>query len=237
MKVLSFDVGIKNLAYCVIDMPDHDAIHADADAYVKHTIVDWGILNISPEPVCDHQMKTRPCDATAKFVIDGCKLCPAHRKLQKYKDMKAKKVPKLKNPTLAIGKNIVAILDGKQLFLEIDAVLIENQPALKNPTMKSIQMMVYTYFLVKGITTTESPLQTLEMINARNKLKAYKGPPIPCEFTDKYKKTKYLGVQSCSHMIQENSEISEEWRTLFTNSKKKDDLADAYLQGMYWLTK
>ena len=38
---LSFDVGIKNLAYCQLDMSDK-------------TILDWGIINISIDPTCDH---------------------------------------------------------------------------------------------------------------------------------------------------------------------------------------
>ena len=41
MKVLSFDVGIKNLAYCLLDDKDN-------------TIEDWGILNISIDPQCQH---------------------------------------------------------------------------------------------------------------------------------------------------------------------------------------
>ena len=75
------------------------------------------------------------------------------------------------------------------------------------------------------------------MINARNKLKAYKGPAISCDISDKYKKTKYLGIKYCDHMIHENEYISEELRDLFRNSKKQDDLSDAYLQGMYYITK
>ena len=224
MKVLSFDIGIKNLAYCLLD-------HSD------DSLEDWGVLNISADPVCVHQMKTRPCDKTAKFSIDGMLLCPSHRNLKAFKDLKAKKVPKLKNPTLDIGKNIVRILDEKPHFLDVDVVLVENQPALKNPSMKTIQMLVYAYFLVKGISDPEKPMYTIEMINARNKLKAYTGPPIPCEITDKYKKTKFLGIQSCSYMIKGNPQIAECWRTLFETSRKQDDLADAYLQGMYWLTK
>ena len=31
------------------------------------------------------------------------------------------------------------------------------------------------------------------------------------------------------------AEQSDEWINLFTTSKKKDDLADSYLQGMYVL--
>ena len=193
MKVLSFDVGIKNLAYCLIDD-------------TQQTIEDWGILNISADPVCEHQMKETCCDKSAKFIVEGVHLCPGHRNLKKYKDCKAKKIPKLKDPLLLIGKNIVRLLDSKPLFLDVGAVIIENQPALKNPTMKSVQMIVYSYFLVKGI-TVDGPVKTIEMINARNKLKAYTGTPIECEIKDKYKRTKYLGIQYCGKMIQENTQI------------------------------
>ena len=72
------------------------------------------------------------------------------------------------------------------------------------------------------------------MINARNKLKAYKGPEIKCEIKDKYKRTKFLGIQYCLSMIVE-SEQDDQWLNLFTTSKKKDDLADAYLQGIFVL--
>lgn len=226
MKVLSFDVGIKNLAYCVIDDKNM-------------TIDDWNILNISPEPVCEHHMKSGRCDKSAKFVIQDAgdkRLCPCHQKLQMYQGTTCKKIPKTKNPTLAIGKNIVRLLDLNPHLVEVDVVLIENQPALKNPTMKSIQMLVYGYFLVKGV-SVESPLENIEMVNARNKLKAYQGPEIPCEIKDKYKRTKYLGIRYCEQMIHENKAISDKWRDIFKASKKKDDLSDAYLQGMYWLGK
>ena len=54
---------------------------------------------------------------------------------------------------------------------DYDEVIVENQPSLKNPTMKSIQMIVYTYFLIKSDVK-------VEMINAKNKLKVYKGTKI-----------------------------------------------------------
>ena len=132
---------------------------------------------------------------------------------------------------------MVQILDKKENFLEVDHVLIENQPALKNPTMKTVQMILYSYFLVNGVTKSGNPLNNIEMINARNKLKVYKGPPIECNIKNKYNKTKYLGIQYCKYMIDENEKIDSEFKDLFNSSKKKDDLSDAYLQGMYWLTK
>ena len=37
MKILSFDVGIKNLAYCLIEVSDKDN--------KEHKILDWDIIN------------------------------------------------------------------------------------------------------------------------------------------------------------------------------------------------
>ena len=221
MKILSFDVGIKNLSFCVLN---------------DKVIEDWGILNICTDDVCDHYSKDgKRCDKSAKFVDkDGFKVCPGHSKLKSYSDKKFKKVSKKINPMLDQGKCIVENLQKKDNFLDVDLVVIENQPALKNPTMKSIQMMIYSYFLIKGVTNDSSKVTNIEMINARNKLKAYKGPVVPCIIKDKYKKTKFLGIEYCKYMINESGQ-DQKFIDLFVNSKKKDDLADAYLQGMYIL--
>ena len=220
MKILSFDVGIKNLSFCLLN----DGV-----------IEDWGILNICTDDICDHCTKDgKRCDKSAKFICDGFQVCVAHKKLKSYVDKKFKKIPKKKNSMLDQGKCIVEKLQKKDIFLDVDLVVIENQPALKNPTMKSIQMMIYSYFLIDGVCSPDSKITNIEMINARNKLKAYKGPAVLCIIQDKYKRTKFLGIEYCKYMIQESNQ-DDQWIDLFLNSKKKDDLADAYLQGMYVL--
>ena len=219
MKILSFDVGIKNLSFCLLN---------------EGVIEDWGILNICTDDVCDHCTKQgNQCDKSAKFICDEFRVCPAHKKLKSYSDKKFKKIPKKKNPMLDQGKCIVEKLQTKTNFLEVDLVIIENQPALKNPTMKSIQMMIYSYFLINGV-CSDSPITNIEMINARNKLKAYQGPVVNCDIKDKYKRTKFLGIEYCKYMIDQSAQ-DDQWLQLFSTSKKKDDLADAYLQGMYVL--
>ena len=49
-----------------------------------------------------------------------------------------------------IKLNLINSLDKKQ-FQDIDYVLIENQPSLKNPKMKSIAETLYSWFLIRGI--------------------------------------------------------------------------------------
>ena len=77
-----------------------------------------------------------------------------------------------------------------------------------------------------------SMIEDIHMVNARNKLKVYKGPPVECKYKEKYKRNKYLSVEYTKNMIL-NEE--EKFIELFTESKKKDDLADAYLQGIYFI--
>ena len=113
MKILSFDVGIKNLAYCLLSSD-------------KNSIEDWGILNISVDPVCDHQMKDRQCDNIARKLIKDTefKICTNHCKIKQYRDKKLRNVPKKENPMLDLGKNIVKKLDEKVNFLDVDIVCI-----------------------------------------------------------------------------------------------------------------
>ena len=93
-------------------------------------------------------------------------------------------------------------------------------------------MLLYSYF-IEGV-CKDTICQNVQMINARNKLKVYKGPEVECKIKEKYKRNKYLSVEYTKNMIlQEDQEFID----LFTESKKKDDLADAYLQGIYFIEK
>jgi len=87
---------------------------------------------------------------------------------------------------------------------------------------------------MKGVLNDSNPVSEIHMVNARNKLKVYKGPTIECTIKEKYKKNKFLSVEYTKHMIQSEKEC---FQKKYTESKKKDDLADAYLQGIYWIEK
>jgi hypothetical protein len=51
-----------------------------------------------------------------------------------------------------------------------------------------------------------------------------------------YKKHKKDGIQFCKELLEKRGEIK--WKTFFENyPKKQDDLADSFLQGIWYLSK
>lgn len=77
MKILAIDVGIKNLAYCIINN-DHDLI-----------IEDWGILNLDEDrKLCTYKIKKgNLCGKSAQyhFIMDNDNeyLCKKHKQMYK----------------------------------------------------------------------------------------------------------------------------------------------------------
>ena len=218
MKYLSFDVGIKNLAFCSLND--------------NKQILDWGIINLDKNPKCQCGLQ-KECQKSATFIVtcdngDTKYSCTTHNK--KYK--KKKKI-NADRDIFNLSKILIEELSSKDDFLNHEVICIENQPALKNPVMKTVQMIIYSYFMIEGA-TKDKPVEQVHMINARNKLKVYKGPSVECKYKEKYKRNKYLSVEYTKNMIL-NQE--EKFIELFNESKKKDDLADAYLQGIYFIEK
>ena len=219
MNYLSFDVGIKNLAYCILTP--------------EKNIVEWNIINLNKNPICQVTLQKK-CQKQATYhvrndTVEYC--CTTHKnKFKKVKKMKKEDLFQLSQICLK-ELNMIDVST-------VRCVLIENQPALKNPTMKSIQMIIYTSFILQGVMNESSTIQEVFMVNARNKLKVYKGPCIICPYNEdkknKYKRNKFLSIKYTEQMIQEED---DKFRNLFETSKKKDDLADAYLQGIYWVEK
>ena len=114
-------------------------------------------------------------------------------------------------------------------LLDVDEIVIENQPVLKNPTMKSIQMILYSYFLfMKNIKTNIN--YNINLFNARKKLAIYDGPKIDVsKIKNAYNKRKFLSVKYTEYFLEKSN---NEWKEIFNTHSKQDDLADCYLQGL-----
>ena len=128
---------------------------------------------------------------------------------------------------------------------DIGEVVIENQPVYKNPTMKSIQMLVYSFFSIRNL-HLERKIK-MYFIGASTKVKlAEKNLNAICpditreirgKYANKYSYNKHVSIK-CVEQILSNEEISDERSTdFFYTSKKKDDLADALLLGLVHIGK
>ena len=126
-------------------------------------------------------------------------------------------------------KSLKDVLDSKpELTTSIDVVLIEKQPFC-NPKMRVIGSALHMYFVMKGITK-------IIQYSPKHKLKLcleYKKPEGKKETaSSKYYSNKKRAIESCRHII---SNEEPNWISTFETSKKKDDLADSFLQARSYI--
>ena len=149
---------------------------------------------------------------------------------------------------ITIGKNIQLKLDemfygnqnqnqNEEPFI-IDYVIIENQISPIANRMKTIQGMISQYFIMKG------NVNHIEFISSANKLKDLtKGDASVGEKEKEkkekksldYKDRKKAGIEKCLQLLSENPLFQKHFEH-FQKHKKKDDLADCFLQGYWYLS-
>ena len=107
--------------------------------------------------------------------------------------------------------------------------------------MKAISSTLFDYFLIRGIFDKErlnTSVKKVKFMSPSNKLKLAddddnkKLVKLKGNEAKSYKLTKSLGVKYCREMISKY----QNWLTFFESNKKKDDLADCFLQGMYYIS-
>tara|TARA_B110000483_G_scaffold15544_1_gene17467 strand:- start:447 stop:863 length:417 start_codon:yes stop_codon:yes gene_type:complete len=107
----------------------------------------------------------------------------------------------------------------------VRGVVIENQIAPIASNMKSIQCMIAQYFITNGI-------PDVHFVSASCKLKAF----VKDNRRLSYKERKAFGVACCRDLLQKDSPqpgcARSDWLAYLDAHKKKDDLADAYMQGV-----
>ena len=96
-----------------------------------------------------------------------------------------------------------------------DKIIIENQIGINAIRMKTLQGMITMYFISQGQTN-------IYYWNSRNKLKNY---DIPKKTT--YNERKKYSIEITKKII---GEYYVNWNEFFLSHKKKDDLADCFLQ-------
>ena len=109
-------------------------------------------------------------------------------------------------------------------LIDLDRIIIENQISPLASRMKTLQGMITQYFIMKCNAN-------IDFVSSENKLKCD-------ELNEEIKNANYndrkkLSVQQTKLILEEKQ--FNDWMSLFEKHKKKDDLADAFLQGLYFI--
>ena len=200
------------------------------------------IKNIGGCKICDK-------NCTIKDISDNIFCRPHSKKIYKdiTNDMKMKPIKKNNISSLNFDDTrlkLITELEKRKHLFEASVVVIENQPSFKNPRMKSISALLYDYYLIRGIVDkniTKSNITKVKFMSPSNKIKLVsdgemqqivklKATEKSSDVSKAYKLTKSLAVKYTTDLITH----LPNWLNHFNSYKKKDDLADAFLQGAYY---
>ena len=182
MKVLSWDIGIKNLAYCIVDTEGTKILH-------------WEIIENTPN-----------------------------------KD------------SLKLHNEIINNLESRPHLLDVDTVLIEKQPSF-NPTMRMVSSSLYTYFYIRGVLQNTDGSMDLIFFSPRKKLDCTEewislprgGRRGGGRAATRYAAIKKAGIELAYKKLGETHSVNGRWVSFLDGKKKKDDLADSWIQCLSWL--
>ena len=274
MKILSFDVGIKNLAYCLF------SINCCNDNLLK--IIKWDVVNLcestsssSSSSLSKTKYTCSMCKKNAYYYLNSnttttttttttsesdatvvpqsvmyCKKHAIETKIVVDDGKKNKQKQKKKQPCLSLiipskpkqqnacdvdmiilGRNLKTKFDliFNEFASSIDAVVIENQIGPLAGRMKMLQGMIAQYFIMKNV-------EKIEFISATNKLKLFKNiKNNENEINENsYKFRKQQGQHICKSLVSFYPSLHS-WNQEFDKHSKKDDLADCFLQGYYYM--
>ena len=267
MRLLSIDVGMRYLAYCLMLCPDEG----------DWSLEQWATIDLCQEAklkCCSRDSKGDPCRRKTKYRKGELAYCRVHARNKSYKIPSASLSPKaLKKlslydlKTLCTSFGLVAVTKvkkavymrmvkdhisaayfeqidhvnakdiklttyGRQLKIkfeerlkdvQIDRVIVEQQVGPLALRMKMLQGMIMQHFI-------ERKCPVVEEIAPVNKLKAFLGE----NHRLSYRARKKLGVERVGIILSEKA-ILAVWADLFHKHRKKDDLADCFLQAIWYI--
>lgn len=195
--LLTFDIGIKNLAYCIVRYNILDKKNFD--------IIYWGILDISYKGlICDFNIDISKknniaicCTNNSSFYL------PNNDNQTKYTSYCKFHSNKIKNNNITLFNQLKKIANNaklkdnfnqqvERLLVELDKfynqfidsiydidnkivdnldIYIENQPVLKNPIMKTISIVLFAFFNMKKIKFPHK-IKSVNFVSATVKTKA-----------------------------------------------------------------
>jgi hypothetical protein len=259
-RVLAFDIGIKNLAWCCFEKDG-----------TTERILGWDNYNLlSEESNIGSKSKGGKCaycSVKAAYQANDTATCARHcpptypalrdasgnllKKMPTVADMKAilsakgvsrvptkkadleeemKKIASLPIQVKKVSKapdvGLCEIHDSikklvtqqKELWSSCSLLLLENQPVFKNPTMKSVQILLFA--TLRDL--LQQPPPQLKLVHAGKKVK-------DAATGDAGYKDRKAGSEARAEAFLKSPNLQEpmRWFTVWHNAAKKSDLADA----------
>jgi hypothetical protein len=260
--VLAFDIGIRNLAWCVMEKREdisgvkilgwdnYDLLAGQSALTASESILNCASCSSKATYETrggNYCVRHCPLDRPAFRDLSGnlVKKLPAAKAMQEI--LKAKgvqKVPKSKGDLLkkisemyaipilkqkkkkAIDTELTVLHDGirrfvmknKELFSKCTTICLENQPVLKNPTMKSVQILLFA--TLRDILQPNPPI--LKLVHAKVKVAATTGD-------EGYAERKAGSEKRVTDFLQTTKiDQGQRWRNHLASYTKKNDLTDAF---------
>lgn len=247
-KVVAFDIGIKNLAFCVLEQGttvlglencnllepvEHitcthcksNASYTAADnPYCKRHIPKTFLIlpeltakKLPSNKVLHELVKAQGLQASgttnAKYIEALAKKCAFH--LEQPKQENASKLS-----LETIHDSLRQFVEEKWMqFSGSTHVLLENQPAFKNPHMKSVQVLLFATLREQFLKHGQHP--TYHLVHAKKKVtQAEKGD---AGYAERKQKSEERLIQLFEQGHLQTSPFYDAWK----QSKKKSDMADA----------
>lgn len=285
--VVSFDVGIKNLAVCILSLTGRQIFAwtslnlvqdpAPTEEYsqcckccqckkraVFKTATDSGFCKMHAGKQTEYLMPVAALHKKSKQELQGllpASLAPAESKADAMARVKARMLSPIvvKKPVSASAASLIDV--ARQMTRQLDAllsqqsslgnvvfkhVLVENQISPIANRMKTIQGFITEYFVIRY------PECAIQYVSSANKLRdasvteiAAKVAKVATEgkegkqgFNKDYGEHKKSAVAFCRKVITEDGwGNSDAWIAMFDAYSKKDDLADSFLQGAWFVKK
>jgi hypothetical protein len=250
MKIISFDPGLRNLAYCVIDGTNRTNVQ----------ILDWNIIDVLGEQSGLDNPRCSKCTASAtwKHATNGIMMCSKHKpktgKKVTKKDISCKSVAELQTDMAKFGlecaskkkADIVTILylhARQNTWLRcvksaFSGSVIDLAPAIvqsldrRADVWKGADKVCFENQPDRRMFAVQAMLQmyfcargfSCEGVSATHKLN---NMITAGDRVDSYKGRKKTGI------VHAESLVPAQWVPHLLKHPKKDDLADSFLQGLW----